>query len=269
MSYEEKRKKGQKRILKKIKSDHDKKERIENNKDNPIAIKNDFIFNSIYSNLTLEEKKLYRFLLSRIKKDDDINTTFIIRHKDIQEIFNQKHFTSKVIFNEFKNISNSFNIENEKKEFYHIPVFKMIKTSTNYETTEIVFNEFFTKILFFDSSQGHFLKYHLSSILKYKKLHTIELFEMLFSYVKSKRKKEIVDLIFDIERLKKLLCCEKQETKDFIKQVIKKSIEEINEYNKLQLGGTVVYKYNKNNKTITFYSENIEAIAENEKIIKN
>ena len=106
------------------------------------------------------------------------------------------------------------------------------------------------------------MKYHLSSILDYKKLHTIELFEILLSYVKEQRKKEIVDLTFDIERLKKLLCCEKQETKDFIKKVIKKSIEEINIYNKHQLGGNVAYKYNKTNKTITFYSENIEAMIE-------
>lgn len=262
MDYVEKRKNGKKRIFKKMLEENDKKERVSQSKSYPIAMKNDIIYNSIYNNLTLDEKKLYRYILSLIKKSDDINTTFILRHKLIQEIFNHKGFTSIKIYKMLKNVSSSFNLiditKKGKKQYYHIPVFKMIKTSEDSETTEIIFNEFFNGLYFLniDKIKG-FLQYELGNVLKYRGLHTIELFEIILSKVKANRSDEIVSFDYDIDILKKLLGCDKYATKDFISKIIKKSITEINKYNKAVLGGNVEYKYNKTKKTITFYAENL------------
>lgn len=263
MDYVEKRKQGRKRIFKKMIEENDKKERIYKSRSYSVALKNKIISSSIYKNITIQEKKLYRYILSLIKKSDDINTTFILVHKNIRELFNH-NFTSKDIYSMLKNISNSFDFE-VNEEFWHTPIFKLIKTSKRYDTTEIVFNEFFNSLIFDIQAKGHFLKYELANILEYKNLHSIELFELILSITKENQREEIVSIDFDIDRLKILLNCEKYQTKDFIRDVIKKSIEEINKYNKSVLGGTVTYKYNRTKKTITFYTENISYMLKNEK----
>lgn len=254
--YKEKRKKGKERVFKKIIEDNKKHERIMSSREHPIAIKNENIINSMYKGLTLTEKKLYRFVLSIIKKDDDINSTFILNHKSIKELFNH-NYTSKEIHDMLYHISISFNTKNSKGEYYHIPIFKMIKTSEKYETTEVIFNEFFSGILFFNSKEGRFLKYSLGLIMDYKNLYSPELFEILYSLAKQNYRDEIVRLDFNIDELKATLNCENKENKDFIKQVIKKSIEEINRLNICQLGGNIAYTYNRTKKTISFYFENL------------
>lgn len=258
MDYVEKRKKGKSRILEKLVKEYDKAEKLATAKGNPIAIHNDMILHSIYHNLTLQEKKLYRYILSLIKKDDDINSTFIIRHTTIREILNTKSktYTSQFIFNMLHNISASFKFDNGKS-YVSMPIFKIIKTSPDNETTNVIFNEFFNEFIFQISDKGHFLKYELAEIIKYKNLHTIEIFELLLCLTRYNQRDEIVSIEYDIETLKKYLNCDKQETKIFIRDVIKKCILEINKYNKRVLGGTIEYKYNKYKKSITFYTENI------------
>ena len=269
MDYVEKRKQGRKRILEKKLKENEKKKRIEENRSYSVAIKNEKVFNSIYTGLNLNEKKLYRYILSRIKKGDDVDTTFIIRHKDIQELFNDTSYTSKKIPDKLIKISSSLTLigtyKNGKKRYITIPIFKTIDTSEDSETTNIIFNEKYTEFAFFCFDKGHFLKYELASILNYKNLHTIELFENLLAKVRENQREEIVSIVYDIEELKEILDCKKQETKDFIKQVIKKSVEEINKYNKNVLGGTIDYKYNRTKKTITFYIENISYMLKQEK----
>lgn len=258
MNYVEKRKKGKERVLEKLVKENNKREKLLDAKGNPIALHNDIILHSIYQNLTLQEKKLYRYILSLIKKSDDINSNFILRHTTIREILNTKAktYTSKVIFNMLHNISNSFKFSNGKS-YVAMPIFKLIKTSTNNETTEIVFNEFFNQFLFQLSSKEKFLKYELNEIIKYKNLHTIELFELLLCLTRYNQRDEIVSITYTIEELKKYLDCEKIRTNNFITKVIKKSIEEINKINIHSLGGNVAYKYDKIKKSITFYTENI------------
>lgn len=266
MDYVEKRKQGRKRIFKKMLEENDKKERIENNRSHPIAIKNEMITKSIYSNLTLQEKKLYRFILSLIKKDDDINSTFILRHTQLREMFKTKAktYTSKVIFDMLHNISSSFSFENGDK-YISIPIFKWIETSKDKETTQVIFNEFFNKFLFLAFDKGNFLKYELSNILDYKNLHSPELFELLYSTVRKNQREEIVSISFSIDKLKQYLNCEEYTNHNFLSKVIKKSIEEINKYNERILGGTIQYKYDKTKKTITFYIENIVYMLKQEK----
>ena len=91
------------------------------------------------------------------------------------------------------------------------------------------------------------------------------MFELILSITKENQREEIVSIDFDIDRLKILLNCEKYQTKVFIRDVIKKNIEEINKYNKSVLGGTVAYKYNRTKKTITFYTENIAYMLKQER----
>lgn len=268
MDYVEKRKNGRKRIFKKLQEEHDKQERIATIREKPIAIKNDKIFNSIYKNLSLNEKKLFRYILSLIKKSDDVDTTFILKHTIITELL-KKHYTSQDIHTMLDNVSSSLKLKgvnaNGKKQFLTIPIFKVINTSESYDSTEVIFNEKYNDFIFFCYKEGHFLKYELGNILDYKALHTIELFELLLAQVKENQWEEIVSIEYDIEELKELLDCEKQRTNNFINQVIKKSIEEINKYNKNLLGGTVDYKYNKTKKKITFGIENVFYMLKQEK----
>lgn len=268
MDYVEKRKNGKKRIFEKKRKENEKKERIETSRSYSVAIRNDVVSNAKYKDLSLYEQKIYRYVLSLIKKGDDINTTFIVRHKGIRELFNH-NFTSKDVFEMLKKISSSFALisknKNGKYEFLHLPIFKSIRTSENFDTTEVIFNEFFNSLIFNLQKGGHFLKYELSSILDYKCLHSIKLFELLLSIVRANKKDEIVSIDYDIEELKVLFNCESQRTNDFINRVIKKSIEEINLYNKKVLGGTIDYKYNKTKKKITFYVENIVYMLKLEK----
>lgn len=268
MDYVEKRKQGRRRIFEKKLKENEKKKRIEENKSYSVALQNEKIFNSIYKGLNLYEKKMYRFVLSLLKKGDDIDTTFIIRHKDIRELFNH-NFTSKEIYDILDKVSSSLTLigtyKNGKKRYIKIPIFKTIDTSENYDTTNVIFNEKYTEFAFFSFDKGHFLKYELASILNYKKLHTIEIFENLLAKVRENQREEIVSIEYNIETLKEILDCKKQATKDFIKQVIKKSIEEINKYNYNVLGGTIQYKYDKTKKTITFYIENIVYMLKQEK----
>lgn len=263
MDYIEKRKRGKERIFKKQIEDYNKYNRLMVIEERPIAITNEGIAKSMYKDLTLNEKKLYRYILSIISKEDDINSNFILNHKTIQELFNH-HFTSKEIHDMLYHISISFNTQDKNGDYFHIPIFKYIKTSDNYKTTEIIFNEWFNGLIFFDSQDGHFLKYDLGQIMNYKNLYSPDLFELLLSITRS-TKQEIVSIDFDIDKLKKQLNCETMRNNDFISRVIKKSIEDINANNKTTLGGTVDYKYNKTKKIITFYTENISYMLRLEK----
>lgn len=268
MDYVEKRKQGRKRIFEKKLKENEKKKRIEENKSYSIALKNEKIFHSIYKGLNLNEKKMYRYVLSLIKKGTDIDTTFIVRHKDIRELFNH-NFTSKEIYDILDKVSSSLTLigtyKNGKKRYIKIPIFKTIDTSENYDTTNVIFNEKYNEFVFFAYDTGFFLKYELASILNYKNLHTIELFENLLAKVRENQREEIVSIEYNIETLKEILDCKEQETKFFILRVIKKSIEEINKYNYNVLGGTIDYKYNRTKKTITFYIENIAYMLKQEK----
>lgn len=267
MTYEEKRINGKTRVINKLKDKkaNEKKERITKNKSFPIAIKNEMIEHNIYKGLSLKEKKLYRYILSIIKKDDDIDTTFILRHTTIQELLNEKgkELTSKVIYDMLEKISSSFHFENDN-EILSIPVFKIIRTSKDKKTTEVVFNEWFNKFLFIGFDKGRFLKYELADIIDHKCLHSPELYEFIL-YRTRISKEEIPTILIKIDKLKKYLDCEKQENKDFIKQVIKKSINEMNTNinNRLQLGGNVAYTYNKTRKEITFCLENLIEMKKN------
>lgn len=266
MDYSEKRKNGRKRILQKIVDRNNKKQKLEDSKGYPIAIKNDMIEHNIYRDITLKEKKLFRYILSLIKKDDDINSTFILRHTLLRNILNEKgkELTSKVIHFMLNNISSSFHFES-KSDILTIPIFKTIHTSKDKETTEVIFNEFFNGFIFTNFENGHFLKYELCDILNYKCLHSPELFELLLCKVRQNYRNEIAAINIDIEELKKYLNCDDMRNNAFISRVIKKSIEEINICNEIKLGGTVAYTYNKNKKIITFYVENINYMLKLEK----
>jgi hypothetical protein len=262
MDYFEKRKIGTKRIAEKIASKFDEKEKLETKMAYPVAMKNDFIMNYCFKNLKkLRLKKLLRIVVSMITKESDTNTTFIIRHKDIQKLL-KDNFTSVEIFEMLEKISSSFSFY-EKNEYVSIPMFKIIRTSEDHETTNIIFNEFFSGLLFFNGN--HFLKYDLSSILNYKYLYSIELFEILLCNVRLDQRNEIVPLTYDIKWLKKKLDCSDMRTNDFIKRVIDKSINELNKYNKSHLGGTIKYKYNKLKSEITFFIENVNLMLKNSK----
>lgn len=257
-----------KKIFQKKMEEIDKRERVQTSRDMPVAIKNEKIFNSIYQNLNLYEKKIYRYVLSLIKKGDDIDTTFIIVHKKIKELFNH-NFTSKEIHDMLHKVSSSLTLigtnKNGKKRYLSIPIFKIIDTSEDNETTNVVFNEKYNEFVFFLSENGHFLKYELGNIIDYKYLHSPELFEMLLAKVRENKKDEIVSISYNIEELKELLDCKDMRTNNFINQVIKKSVEELNKYNISLLGGTIDYKYNKTKKIISFYVENIIYMIKNTK----
>lgn len=254
MDYVEKRKNGRKRILQKVLSQVNEKEKIETKKSYPVAMKNDFVMNYCFKNLKkLRLKKLLRIVVSMITKESDTNTTFILRHKEIQKLL-KDNFHSKEIFEMLEKISSSFSFY-ENNQYVSIPIFKLIKTSENHETTELIFNEFFSGLLFFNGN--HFLKYDLASILDYKYLYSIELFEIILSQTRLDQRHEIVNLSFDIQWLKEKLDCMEMRTNDFIKRVIEKSIKEINKYNQRLLGGTIAYRYNKLKSEIIFFVENI------------
>lgn len=254
MDYVEKRKKGRERIFKKQNENYHKEKRLMVIKEHPISITNEYIIKSKYKGLVLNEKKLHRYVLSLIKKEDDINTNYLIQHKTVQELFNH-HYTSKDIYDMLCHISSSFHMRDKKGDYYHIPIFKLIHTSEDCETSEVIFNEAFSKGIFFNYKDTHFLKYDLGQIKKHKNLYSPDLFELLLSITRSKRE-EIVSIEMSIEELKEQLGCETYENKIFLRDIIKKSINDININNKSTLGGTVEYKYNKTKKTITFYTEN-------------
>lgn len=262
MDYVEKRKNGKKRVLQKVLSQIDEREKLETKKSYPVAMKNDFIMNYCFKNLKkLRLKKLLRIVVSMITKESDTDTTFIIRHKDIQKLF-KDNFTSAEIFEMLKTISSSFSFY-ERNEYVSIPIFKIIRTSEDHETTNVIFNEFFSGLLFFNGN--HFLKYDLASIMNYKCLYSIELFEILLCNVRLDQRQEIVPLSFNIEWLKQKLDCSDMRNNHFIERVIDKSIKEINKYNKNYLGGTIEYKYNKLKSEITFFIENINLMLKNSK----
>lgn len=212
----------------------DKRE-IHNQRNNLVVKSNDLIRNVRYS-LSEQEQKLIIFLISQIEKNDTELNTIKIRLKDYCEIAGIEYYGGSIshLKDTIKNIADKswWFQDSEAKE----NLFRWIDTATiNGETAEIVLSQSLKPFVL--QLKENFTKYEMIEVLALRGKYTIRLYEIFRSYLWLRKWRIKVD------ELRELIQCDKYKAfKEFNRNILKYSIDEINNYSGLEVNYITIKK---------------------------
>ncbi len=212
----------------------DKKE-IHEQRTNLVVKSNELIRNVRYS-LSEQEQKIVIFLISQIGKDDKELNKVRIRLKDYCEIAGIEYYGGSIshLKDTIRNISNKswWITESEKKS----ELLRWIDTaSVDGETVDIVLSQSLKPFIL--QLKENFTKYEMIEVLALRGKYTIRLYEIFRSYLwLGKWRVKVTDL-------RELIQCDKYKAfKEFNRNILKYSIDEINNYSGLEVDYVTIKK---------------------------
>lgn len=223
------------------------KREINEQRYNLVVKSNDLIRNVRYS-LSEQEQKIIIFIISQIGKDDTELNTIRVRLRDYCEIAGIEYSGGSIshLKDTIKNIADKswWIKDNADKE----NLFRWIDTaSLDGETAEIILSQSLKPFVL--QLKENFTKYEMIEVLGLRGKYTIRLYELFRSYLwLGKWRVKVTDL-------RDLIQCDKYKAfKEFNRNILKYSIEEINKYSGIE----VSYLTIKKGRTIEEIEFNIE-----------
>lgn len=200
----------------------DKKE-INEQRNNLVVKSNDLIRNVRYS-LSEQEQKVIIFIISQIGKDDNELNSIKLKLRDYCEIAGIEYYGGSIshLKDTIKNIADKSWWIKDKRDKDNL--FRWIDTaSLDGETAEIILSQSLKPFLL--QLKDNFTKYEMIEVLGLRGKYTIRLYELFRSYL------WLGEWKVKVSELKDIIQCNKyKEFKEFNRNVLKYSIDEINQY---------------------------------------
>lgn len=212
------------------------KKKIHEERNNLVVKSNELIRNVRYS-LTEQEQKIVIFLISQIRKDDTELNSIKLRLKDYCEIAGIEYYGGSIshLKDTIRNISNKSwwisGTESNKED-----LLRWIDTaSLDGETVEIILSQSLKPFIL--QLKENFTKYEMIEVLALRGKYTIRLYEIFRSYLWLRKWRVKVDDLRD------LIQCDKYKAfKEFNRNILKYSTDEINNYSGLEVSYVTIKK---------------------------
>ena len=185
-------------------------------------------------NLTVQQQKLILFAISKIKPEDDINKVYELNIDEVCSVMGLELDTGGIYYKRIKDdlikLTTRLWVKFPDREatVSWIGDAEIIPLSG---TVYIKFHEKMKPYLF--DLKAHYTQYQLYEVLTLKGKYAIRLYELLRSYIYQEelRNQEKREVEFSIDELRSLLCCESYKRwAEFDRCVIRKAVNEINQY---------------------------------------
>lgn len=202
-------------------------------KRNELVVKSNELIRNTRASLTAQEQKLIIYLVSLIEADDKELKTITFSISDYCDVVGIKHSNEnyKYIKKSIKSISDKSWWINDNDKDKSETLFRWLDTATISKGTgvvEIKLSSSLSKYLL--QLKECFTKYNLLNVLVLKGKYSIKLYELLKSYLWIGRYKVSVEELRDI-----IDCKSFPKFAEFNRNVLEKSIEEINTYTDLYI----------------------------------
>lgn len=214
---------------------------ISYNTNNNVVVSNDFIMHSA-SNLTLNELKLLRLIITQCKKDDKELYTFTLKAKDFAKLLDvdahdmrknlrtmTRHIMQEVLEIEDINTGDwlQFHWTDECRYKAGIVTIKIAERLKPY-LLEL---------------KGHFTRYKLEEILPFRSAHALKIYEVLVANIDDKNQphaqyQSIVNVSMDTLRIVTKTIDKYPRFNNFNTRVLKPAVEEINRVSKYHIIAT-------------------------------
>lgn len=214
-----------------------------------VSKSNDLIRKS-RSNLTLIEKRILAFVISKIEPNDKSFKEITFAVQNFCNVFNldQDKYYTQLRKITLKLMSKSFEIEKGNKIIQYV-WFQKCAYNIDEGTITIKFNEELRPYLL---DLREFLSYKIYYILAFKCKYSLDLYELLKSWINAKKILEI-----PIDDLKKHLYAEKYNNfKDFRKWVLEPALNDLNSYSDIDVSYETVTKGRKVTHIIFNFKQN-------------
>lgn len=211
------------------------KREIHEQRNNLVVKSNELIRNVRYS-LSEQEQKIIIFLISQIGKDDKELNTIKLRLRDYCEIAGIEYSGGSIshLKDTIKNIADKswWIQDDEDKE----NLFRWIDTaSLDGETAEVILSQSLKPFVL--QLKENFTKYEMIEVLGLRGKYTIRLYELFRSYLWLGRWR------VKVNDLRDLIQCDKYKAfKEFNRNILKYSIDEINKYSGLEVSYLTIKK---------------------------
>ena len=191
--------------------------------ENNLIVKANKLIEARYS-LSLNEQKLILYAVSELDKTKDRFNILQLETREFMELLNTTIFRYTEIRELVTGLmSKQVRIETDDRDL----VANWVSSIDYIKDSGIIELEFSEKLMpYLMQLKDRFTRYQLKNILYLKNKHSIRIYELMKQY------QNIGHRSFDIEELKKILMLEGKysEFRDFNKNVLKPSVEEINEH---------------------------------------
>ncbi len=193
---------------------------------------NELIQKARYS-LTVQQQKLILYAISKIKFSDPPDKTYELSIEDVCSVMGLELDTGgyyyKAIKDDLIKLTNRLWVKFPDDRESTVSWLNDADIIPLSGTVTITFHPKMTPFLF--ELQNRYTQYQLYEVLVFKGRYSIRLYELLRSYIMQDelRKGKEKEIMFDVNELKELLCCESYKRwVDFDRYVLKKAIDEIN-----------------------------------------
>lgn len=196
---------------------------------------NDLIRKTRYS-LTAQQQKIILFCISKIKPKDAPNKWYEINIKDLCAACNinidEGGTYYKTIKEDLRKLTTRLWVEMPDKREATVSWISDAEIVPLSGTVYIRFHEKMAPYLF--ELQERYTMYHLEDVLVFKSKYSIRLYEILRSYMTREEIENGIEkeIPYSLDELKKRLAVDGYKSyKEFNRNVLKKAVEEINNYN--------------------------------------
>ena len=179
-------------------------------------------------NLSVQEQRTILYAISKIKPEDTKDTEYAFSLRDFYNVCGIKKDTYTTIKKMLKELGDkSWWIQREDGKESLVRWFNTIDCDINSDKVVFKFHErMMPYLLHLTDSDSFYTFYNLKYILPMSSKHSPRLYEILKSYQKNN-----MQWFFDIDELKKKMCCEHYKNfKDFRLRVLEPAVEEINKF---------------------------------------
>lgn len=198
------------------------------------VVKSNELIQKARYNLTVQQQKLILFAISKIQPEDDIRKVYELSIEEVCSVLGLEIDAGGTYYKRIKDdlikLTSRLWVQFPDREatVSWIGDAEIIPLSG---TVYIRFHEKMQPFLF--DLKAHYTQYQLYEVLTLKGKYSIRLYELLRSYVyqREMRNKEKQEIDFSVDELRSLLCCESyKKWAEFDRCVIRKAIDEINQY---------------------------------------
>ena len=186
-------------------------------------------------NLTTQQQKIVLYAISKIKKNDDPATEYELSIDELCAVcglnIDSGGFYYQALKHDMRRLGTPEWVQFEDKSEWLISWFRDVCIIPLSGTVYITFHPKIWKYLF--ELRERYTQYHLSEVLVFKNKYAIRLYEILRSYFTQEELNSGVEkeITIPLDHLRNQLCITAYpQWKEFNRNVIKKAIDEINQY---------------------------------------
>ena len=197
-----------------------------------LVVKHNFLIRNVRYSLSELEQKIIIYMISKIDKEDTEIQAINLRLKDYCEIAGIEYTSGSI-----SHLKKTIKTLSDKSWWVDKKLFRWIDTAdvNDGETVKIILSQSLKPYIL--QLKENFTKYELIEVLGLRGKYTIRLYELLRSYL------WLGKWVVKVSELRDLIQCDKYNAfKEFNRNILKYSIDEINNYSSLEVSYKTIKK---------------------------